>query len=125
MIEFKPIKTHQRLTDITKNMKDGDIRTIKRYGGDILIKKIGFMIYYECAICGDVSRCKIGSSEFCINQHKDEDGKEIQPASYGVNMPGKIWSLTPKGMKKNIAEEPINPIKKGLIESIKDKIKRK
>jgi len=62
-------------------------------------RKEGCYIYTECPICEDLSWCEICSREFCINQHKDEDGKETQPESLGVNMIGKKWEETPKGLK--------------------------
>ena len=49
-----------------------------------------------CSICGDYSRARTLGEFFCINEHKDESGKQIQPRSEGL-FDGKIWSKTPKG----------------------------
>lgn len=100
MIKFKPIKPYGGLSDIIKTMKDGDIRTIKRGEEYIDIKKVGFMVYYLCDVCEDLSKCRVGSSTFCINQHRDANGNEVQPASDGINMQGKGWSATPVGIKQ-------------------------
>lgn len=130
MIETKP-KSY-KLKDIIANMEDGEARTIIRYGIPTRIKKEGFMVYYECGVCGDLSRCKgpLGNW-FCINQHKDEKGNEIQPASDGINMPGKPWSSTPEGKEKAkprkiVKKEPKKKeiSKKSLLKRIKDKIKK-
>lgn len=94
------IKPHYRLCDIIKTMKDGDIRIIKKGIEEIEIKKMGFMVFYKCEVCEDISRCKVGACEFCINQHKDAKGTELQPASDGINMQGKKWSATPAGTKE-------------------------
>ena len=63
-------------------------------------RKEGCYTYTECPICKDLSFCKGGNGgAFCINQHKDEDGKETVPVSIGANMVGKKWEKTPVGMK--------------------------
>lgn len=81
-------------------------------------KQVGCYNYTECPICGDLSWVDLSTKitphpnapkeaqeqyvarGFCINQHKDSEGNERQPASLGTNMVGKPFSQTPIGKKQ-------------------------